>query len=133
MPGHPLRAPVSDPRRVQLEAPAGLHAAVADVVVPALLLAVREGGSKPLQRPVREVRGRDHDEGVDDVFAHEAGDGGAADVFDGEVGDVGEGEVEGELRFYFLEVAGPCFSVCVDPDLHFGGRLGVGWVGLGFR
>ena len=103
---------------MQLEAPAALDAAVAEVVVAALLFAEHQGAFELLQDHVLEVGGGDDDQNVDDVFALETGHGGAAYVFNGEIGDFCEGEIEGELFFDFLEVRGPGFLVFVDPDLH---------------
>ena len=89
--------------RLQFEAPAALDAAVAEAVVAALLLAQHQGAFEALQQGGLEVGAGDDDEDVDDVFGHEAGDGGAAYVVDGEVGDVGKGEVGGELGFDGVE------------------------------
>lgn len=71
-----------------------------------------------------EVGRGDDDEDVDDVFADELGDCGAAYVVDGEVGDACAREVGGELFFYLLEGGGPGFLVGVDPDFHAGGAWG---------
>ena len=108
---------------MQLEAPAALDAAVAEVIVATLLLAEHQGAFELLEDHVLEFGSRDNNEDVDYVFAHEAGYRGAAYMFDGEVGDSCEREVEGELFFNLLKGGGPCFLIFVDQDFHAGEAL----------
>lgn len=80
----------------QLETPPPLHAPVADVIIPALLLTVHEHAPELLQYHVpSEVGWRDYDEDVDDGFGDEARHGGAADVLDRCVVDAVAAEVVG--------------------------------------
>ena len=73
-----------------------------------------------------EIGSGNEDEDVDDVFANQVRDRGAADVGDGKGVEVGEGEVVVEIGFYGFKGVGVGGVVGVDVDLHgFGsGELG---------
>ena len=65
-----------------------------------------------------EVRSGNEDEDVDDIFANEVRNRGAADVSDGEGVEISEGEVVEEFGFYGFERLGIGGVVVVDMDLH---------------
>ena len=65
-----------------------------------------------------KIHSGNEDEDVDDIFANEVRNRGAADVGDGEGVEVSEGEVVEEFGFYGFEGLRIGGVVGVDLDLH---------------
>ena len=95
-------------------------------MIAALTLAVHQRAFVALQYRVVEIRSGNEDEDVDDIFANEVRNRGAADVGDGEGVEFSEGEVVEEFGFYGFEGLRIGGVVVVDIDLHgfSSGKLG---------
>ena len=65
-----------------------------------------------------KIRSGNEDEDVDDIFANEVRNRGAANVGDGERVEVSKGEVVEEFGFYGFEGLRIVGVVVVDLDLH---------------
>ena len=104
--------------RIQFETPPPLHAAIPNVMIAALSLAEHQRAFEALQYHVVEIGSGNEDEDVDDIFANEFRDRGAADVGDGEGVEICEGEVVEKVGFYGFEGLRVGGVVVVDLDLH---------------
>ena len=87
-------------------------------MIAALSLAEHQRAFVALQYRVVEIRSGNEDEDVDDIFANEVRNRGAADVGDGEGVEVSEGEVVEEFGFYGFEGLRIGGVVAIDLDLH---------------
>ena len=95
-------------------------------MIAALSLAEHQRAFEALQYHVVEIGSGNEDEDVDDIFANEFRDRGAADVGDGEGVEICEVEVVEEVGFYGFEGLRVGGVVVVELDLHgcSSGKLG---------